>query len=130
VVTAAHAQHAQPWLDSLAYRVDSSEGSVVFTGDTEPCRSVVELARGADMMVCMCQDDEDVMKAKGVDAGSTGPAGAARMASEAGVRKLVLVHIGPGLEGQGPMQKAIESARSFFGGEVIFSEELLRIPVR
>ena len=35
-VTAALAEHAQPWLDSLAYRVDTPEGSVAFTGDTSP----------------------------------------------------------------------------------------------
>ena len=33
-VTAAPAEHVQPWLDSLAYRVDTADGSVVFTGDT------------------------------------------------------------------------------------------------
>ncbi|MHB8621370.1 MAG: MBL fold metallo-hydrolase, partial [Chloroflexota bacterium] len=49
-VRAAPAVHVQPYLDSLAYRLDSAEGSVVFTGDTGPCDSVVELARGADML--------------------------------------------------------------------------------
>src|SRR5215207_11775433 len=44
-VTAAPAIHVQPWLDSLAYRLDSPEGSVVFTGDTQPCQSVIDLAR-------------------------------------------------------------------------------------
>ncbi len=51
-VTAARAEHAQPWLDCLAYRLDSSEGSVVFTGDTTPCDTVLELAQGADVMLC------------------------------------------------------------------------------
>ena len=32
-VTAAKAEHVQPYLDSLAYRIDSPEGSIVFTGD-------------------------------------------------------------------------------------------------
>src|SRR5688572_7588334 len=49
-VTAAPAVHAQPWLDSLAYRFDSRQGSVVFTGDTEPCATVVDLARSADVL--------------------------------------------------------------------------------
>ena len=29
-VTAAPAHHAEPWLESLVYRVDSDEGSIVF----------------------------------------------------------------------------------------------------
>src|SRR5262245_20962843 len=45
-VTAAPAEHVQPFLDSLAYRLEGPEGSIVFTGDTQPCASVVNLARG------------------------------------------------------------------------------------
>lgn len=36
---------------ALAYRIDSDEGSVVVSGDTAPCDAVVELARGADLLV-------------------------------------------------------------------------------
>jgi ribonuclease Z len=36
-VTAAPAEQVQPFLDSLAYRLDTAEGSIVFTGDTQPC---------------------------------------------------------------------------------------------
>ena len=35
-VTAANAEHVQPFLDSLAYRLDTPDGSIVFTGDTQP----------------------------------------------------------------------------------------------
>jgi ribonuclease Z len=48
-VVAAEAQHTQPYLTSLAYRVDSADGSVVFSGDTAPCDRVVDLARNADL---------------------------------------------------------------------------------
>ena len=64
-MTGARAEHAQPYLDSIAYRLDSPEGSVVFTGDTEPCQSVVELAAGADAMLCMCWDDQEEMDRNG-----------------------------------------------------------------
>ena len=85
----------QPYLDSLAYRLDSSHGSIVFTGDTQPCDSVVELARGADLMLCMCWDDQEVMQENGEAEGQCGTTGAARMAQEAGVKRLAVVHIGP-----------------------------------
>ncbi len=35
-MTAAPADHVQPYLDSLAYRLDTPEGGIVFTGDTAP----------------------------------------------------------------------------------------------
>jgi ribonuclease Z len=126
-VSAAPAEHVQPWLDSLAYRLDGADGSIVFTGDTQPCKSVVELARGADMMLCMCWDDQERMKAMGETTGQCGTTGAAHMAEEAGVKKLVLVHVGPHLATHGPMEKGIGDVRKIFGGEVIFAEELMSI---
>ena len=56
------AEHCQPYLDSLAYRVDAPEGSVIFTGDTQPCDTVRDLARDADMMLCMCWDEQAVIE--------------------------------------------------------------------
>ena len=126
-VTAAPAEHVQPWLDSLAYRVDSAEGSVIFTGDTQPCDSVTELARGADVMLCMCWDDQAVMDANGEYNGQCGTTGAARMAQAAGVKKLVLVHVGPHLSAHGPMEQGIADVSRIYDGEIVFSEELMRI---
>ena len=60
-MTAAPADHVQPYLDSLAYRLDSDEGSVVLTGDTAPCDSVTDLARGADVLMMMCWESHDRM---------------------------------------------------------------------
>jgi len=126
-VSAAPAEHVQPWLDSLAYRLDSAEGSIVFTGDTQPCRSVVDLARGADMLLCMCWDDQERMQANGEAPGQCGTTGAAQMAQEAGVKKLVLVHIGPHLSTHGPMEKGIGDVRRLYSGEIIFADELMSL---
>jgi ribonuclease Z len=128
-VTAAPALHVQPYLDSLAYRIDSSEGSAVFTGDTEPCQPVVDLAKDADVLVSMCWDDQEVMEANGEAHRQCGTTGAAQMAKEAGVKKLVLVHIGPNLAGHGPMEKGLGDIRSVYDGEVVFSDELLTVDI-
>lgn len=129
-VTAAPAEHVQPFLDSLAYRLDGAEGSVVFTGDTQPCRSVVDLARGADMMLCMCWDDTARMEAMGENFGQCSTIGAAQMAQEAGVERLVLVHVGPHLAQHGPMEKGIGDVRKHYDGEIVFADELMHLPVR
>ena len=126
-VSAAAGEHVQPWLDSLAYRVDTPEGSVVFTGDTQPCKSVIDLARDADMMLCMCWDDQERMRSSGEDAGQCGTTGAAEMAQEAGVKKLVLVHMGPALSAQAPYEDAGSEMARIYQGEIIFSEELMQI---
>jgi ribonuclease Z len=128
-VTAAPAEHVQPWLDSLAYRVDSSEGSVVFTGDTQPCESVTALAKNADVMLCMCWDDHQSMVNSKEIFGQCSTVGAARLAQDAGVKKLVLVHVGPHLSGHGPMESGIGEVRNIYDGEIVFSEEVMRIPL-
>lgn len=126
-VTAAPAEHVQPYLDSLAYRLDTPDGSVVFTGDTQPCESVIELARDADLLICMCWDDQARMEEMGEVRGHCGTVTAAEVAQEANVGKLVLVHSGPNLTGDPAIEKAISDARGVFGGEVIFAEELMAV---
>ena len=128
-VIAAHAEHVQPYLDSLAYRLDTPDGSIVFTGDTQPCATVTDLAKNADVMLCMCWDDQEVMEQNGEGPFQCGTTGAARMAQEAGVKKLVLVHVGPHLSGHGPMEKGIGDIKKIYDGELVFSDELMSFDV-
>ena len=114
-VSAAHADHVQPYLDSLAYRLNTPEGSIVFTGDTFPCRTVTELAKDADVMLCICWNDQT--------------SDAARMARQAGVKKLVLVHAGRQLSQPGNREEGIGDAKKVFDGKLVFSEELMTIDV-
>jgi ribonuclease BN (tRNA processing enzyme) len=128
-VRAADTAHAQPLLESVAYRVDSDEGSVVFTGDTEPVDDVVELARGADMLICMCWDTDAAMEAEGLSRGMTGTPSAARLAAQAGVQDLVLTHIGPSLDAPAVREEALREATRAFDGRIVFGEELQALDV-
>lgn len=123
-VRSAHAQHVQPFLDSLAYRIECEAGDVVITGDTEPCRSVTDLARGARALLSMCWDHQSSMEEVGETPGQCGTVGAAQMAREAEVEKLVLVHRGPGLEGTDSEARALEDVSKIYDGEVLFADEL------
>jgi ribonuclease Z len=128
-VRAADVVHAQPFLESVAYRIDGEEGSIVFTGDTEPVDSVVELARGADVLVCMCWDTDSAMEAEGLSRGMTGTPSAARMAAEAGVRTLVLTHIAPRLDSPEVREEALRDAAAVFDGRIVFGEELETVDI-
>ncbi len=96
-VTTAKANHVQPWLESLAYRVDSDGGSIMFAGDTGLCESVSKLAQGTDIFVVNCWDHQDTMEKNGETPGQTGTLDAARMAQKSGAKKLILTHTGPHL---------------------------------
>lgn len=128
-VTAAPAEHVQPWLDSLAYRLDTAYGSVVFTGDTQPCQSVIELARDAGLMLCQCWGDQDEMDRNGENQGNCGTVGAGKMAQEAGVQRLVLTHMSAELAGQG-RKKALEDIHRVYHGEITFADELMTLPFK
>lgn len=126
-VHAASAEHVQPYLDSLAYRFETPDGSIVFTGDTQPCDSVTTLANNADMMLCMCWDEQSVMNETGEANGQCGTEGAAAMAQEAGVKRLVLVHIGPHLSQQEVKDRTMKDLNKIYDGEILFSDELMTI---
>jgi ribonuclease BN (tRNA processing enzyme) len=123
-VTAAKADHAPPWLDCLAYRVDSPDGSIVFAGDTRPCETVTDLATDADIMLCMRWDHQD---RKDEEDRMCGTLDAASMAQQAGVKRLVLVHGSPNLARPGEMETVIGDVKAVYDGEVIFGEELMTI---
>lgn len=121
-VTAAKAQHIDPWMQTLAYRVDFNDGSIVITGDTGPCRSVKDLALNADMLLIHCWDHQESMKKN--EAGMiTGTIAAAEIAQETGVKKLILGHQGPNIDKPGSRERGIIDISKIFHGEVIFAEE-------
>jgi ribonuclease BN (tRNA processing enzyme) len=70
-----------------------------------------------------------VMEAVNESNGQCGTTGAAQLAQEAGVKKLVLVHMGPSLSSATPFNRHFEAMTPIYDGEIIFSEELQRIDV-
>ncbi len=126
-VTAVKAHHVEPWLESLAYRVDSEKGSIVFAGDTAPCKSVRNLARGADVLVANCWNHQEAMDKDGEAPGQTGTLTAGKMARDANVKKLILTHTGPRLCEPGSRKKGIADIADIYRGEIIFGEELMTI---
>ena len=123
----ATAHHAEPYLTSLAYRLETPKGSLVFTGDTEPCDSVQQLAQGADGMLCMAWGTDEDVQRSGEVAGTCSVGDAARMAAEAGVKKLVLVHVGPSVGRPAKREEALRSAASFYEGDIVLASDLMTI---
>lgn len=115
VSPARHTQH------SLAYRVESRTGkSIVYSGDTEFCEEIVDLAEGADLLVLECSFPDG----SGVE-GHLTPTEAGRLAHLAGVKRLVLTHFYPEV-----LNTDIASrCRRVFQGELILARDLLHVNV-
>ncbi len=130
---------------SLAYRFETAEKSIVFSGDTAYSDNLVELARGADLFFCevMAQSSYDRnMKlaqeaiAKGqtfsiarhvAEAHST-PRDVGRMAKEAGVKTVVLYHqLWGTTQGQleYPVTEYLDGVHENFPGEVLVGRDLM-----
>ncbi|MHA2041534.1 MAG: MBL fold metallo-hydrolase [Candidatus Thorarchaeota archaeon] len=89
VVSTAPTTHST--LESRAFRVEYDGKSIVYSSDTAPCREVIELATGADILIHECNWlDGDYPK--GVH---TSPSELADIVERAEPKKVVITHISP-----------------------------------
>lgn len=84
--------------ESWGYRVDVSRGrksfSLCYTGDTEPCSSVIDSCRGVDLLIHESTYVESESR-EALEYKHSTALGAAIVARDAGVGELYLVHISP-----------------------------------
>ena len=129
VVTTAEVVHCQPQLTCLAYRLEAGDQVVVFGGDTAPTPRLTQLAQGADVLLHMCHFINEVVTDQRITSCCSGHLDAARTAREAGVGTLVLVHLTEQLETPGVKERVLVEVGQIFPGQVIFGEDLTRVPV-
>jgi ribonuclease BN (tRNA processing enzyme) len=136
-VTATLVNHFPIW-PAFAFRFDTDDGSVTFSGDTSPCENLVRLARNSDVLV------HEVIDTTWVDALFPPPVGekeaafrqhllsshtsiddVGKVAEAAGAKTLVLSHIAPG---HAPRTNLMRAQRKF-SGQLIIGEDLMQIGV-
>jgi len=129
---------------SFAYRFNTPDRSIVFSGDTAYSKNLIELARGADVLVCEAMtagvrqqfastasadpNAESIGRHVVETHSSTEEVG--RMATEAKVKTVVLYHLLPGSNPQrGPVADDvyISEVRKTFSGEIVVGKDQMRI---
>jgi ribonuclease BN (tRNA processing enzyme) len=135
-VTAALNQHP-PIRHSFAYRFDTADRSIVFSGDTIYSKSVIDLAKNADILVHEVVSREFWERRNGpqpasvvrhILASHTDAADVGRVATEARVGTLVLSHYVP-TEGPGAPtdEQWLAAVRQTFKGKVVLGRDLMEL---
>ncbi|MEV5970996.1 MBL fold metallo-hydrolase [Streptomyces sp. NPDC051921] len=96
-------------LDAFGLRVEGPDGVVLaYSGDSESCASLVELALDSDLFLC---------EADGDGVGHHSPEQAGRTAAQAGAGRLLVTHVGPAIA----PEAAVRRAAAVFGGPVEYA---------
>jgi ribonuclease BN (tRNA processing enzyme) len=130
---------------SYSYRFDTPGRVVFFTGDTGPTDAVVELARGADLYVTETTSVEDVVslykksgawqaKTPAEQAGfirhmheeHVSPDDIGKMATKAGVKAVVMTHLGPSSNPNDDYQRFVTEAKKYYSGPITIAKDLMK----
>jgi ribonuclease BN (tRNA processing enzyme) len=130
---------------SYAYRFDTPDRSIVFTGDTGPSDAVADLAKGADMLVSEVTGPIDEYRAQQIkigrwqtltpeqQAGSLRhmmeehltPDEVGKMATRAGVKTVVLTHLPATADQEADYKRFVAQIKQQFSGQVLVAKDLM-----
>jgi ribonuclease BN (tRNA processing enzyme) len=136
-VTAALVNHP-PVVPAFAFRFDTADRAIVISGDTTPCDNLIELARGADVLVHEVIHKPSLAKLvarypnadkllEHIVASHTTHEDVGKVAKAAGVKTLVLSHIVPCDDPSVTDEIWIEGAKANFEGRIIVGKDLMEI---
>jgi len=134
-----------PVVPALGFRLRAGEASVVISGDTKRCDALTNAARAADVLICEAMNMEmmraNIERVRPINPNTaalledamdyhSGTTDVAAMARDAGVKKLVLSHLIPGVPDEGPlMDQFIAGMSDIFRGELVVGRDLMRFAV-
>ena len=103
---------------SRGYRfTNDKDKSVALSGDTDYCKGMIELGRGADLMVLECAwPDEEKSE------GHLGPTLAGKLAAETNCKKLCLTHFYPSCD----LENIRKKVRDIYTGELVLARDLMQ----
>jgi ribonuclease BN (tRNA processing enzyme) len=136
-VTSALVNHP-PVEPAFAYRFDTPDRSIVFSGDTTPSESLIALARGADVLIhevihkpslarLMARIPNADRLVEHIVASHTTHIDVGKVAKAAGVKTLVLTHFVPSDDPTHTDDMWLEGARTHFDGKIIVGKDLMEI---
>ena len=126
-VTVGRATHVQPYLECLAVRLDTDEGSVCYTGDSGACDEIVALAKGCDMLIHMNHYFSGTAPSPAYRAACGNHRDNAEIAKRAGVKTLVLTHFLAQIDQPRIREQIVHEIQAVFDGKVVWGEDLMQL---
>lgn len=126
-VRVGRATHVEPYLDCLAYRLDASDGSVCYTGDSGQSDAIVELARGCDVLIHMNHYFSGTAPSPAYRAACGNHRDNAAVAQRAGVKTLVLTHFLAQIDQPRIREQIVHEIQEVFTGKVVWGEDLMEL---
>jgi len=128
-ITVGYAAHVQPQLECLAFRLDSDEGSMCYSGDSGMCEELIDLARGCDLLIQMNHHFTGTEASDSYRAACGNHVDNAIVAQRAGVKTIVLTHILNEIDNPGTQEQIVREMRRTYDGEVIWGEDLMELTI-
>jgi ribonuclease Z len=116
------AEEARHSVTALAYRLESEEKVIVYSGDTEPCSRVAALSKDADLLIHECSFPEpfDVTN-------HTTPRKLGSMIRNLGIKRVVLTHLYP--QAQGCEDEMAEQVIELSGSPAIVGWDMMSVVI-
>ena len=115
-------EEARHSVTALAYRLETEEKVIVYSGDTEPCSRVASLAKEADLLIHECSFPEpfDVSN-------HTTPKKLGSMIKNQGIKSVVLTHLYP--QGAGCEDEMAEQVIELSGAPTIVGWDMMSVVI-
>jgi ribonuclease BN (tRNA processing enzyme) len=107
--------------ESVGYRIEFKDGrSIALSGDTDYCKSIIDLAFGVDLLVLECSFPDE----KKVE-GHLTPSLAGRIGLESHCKRLLLTHFYPICD----QFDILKQCGQVYKGEIILAEDLMKMEI-
>lgn len=122
-------RHAQPFLNCYGFRLETPQGTIVYSGDSGPCKAMEQLAEGADVLIHMCQYLSGTALGKEFGETCMGHLELAELGATAKVKNLVVSHVTEQMDVPGVRERVIREMSERYPGNLFFGEDLMQIPI-
>ena len=127
-ITVGEADHFQPIMDCLGYRLESDAGVLVYSGDSGGvAETMIDLAKDADMLIHMCHFATGMEPTPAYRKAAGSHMDIAEIAKRANVKTVVLTHFIHLLDNPGVLEQLVGEMKTVFDGNIIVGRDLMTL---